>query len=77
MEKAILAAGCFWGVEATFAKIDGVQSTSVGYTGGTSGKGAGAFPTGSAVINDLRQVLALDKYNVITKSAFAFEEDRS
>lgn len=33
-KKAILAAGCFWGVQYYFDQIPGILSSRVGYTGG-------------------------------------------
>ena len=34
MAKATFGAGCFWGVEAAFRRIDGVTDAAVGYAGG-------------------------------------------
>lgn len=43
-EEAIVAAGCFWGVERALQKLSGVVKTEVGYTGGHK-----SYPTYEAV----------------------------
>lgn len=35
-KKAMFGAGCFWGVETAFRKIDGVVDAACGYSGGTT-----------------------------------------
>ena len=37
MRTAVLAGGCFWGVEAVFEHVRGVRAVTSGYAGGTRG----------------------------------------
>ncbi len=36
LETAVLAGGCFWGMEEILRKVPGIVETEVGYTGGTT-----------------------------------------
>jgi len=46
-KKALFGAGCFWGVEAAFRRLEGVTGTRVGYAGGHT-----ANPTYKDVCSD-------------------------
>ena len=35
MQTAVLAGGCFWGMEAVFEQVKGVKNVTAGYAGGT------------------------------------------
>ena len=48
IEKATFGAGCFWGVEASFRELAGVQEAAVGYEGGKTQN-----PTYNDVCTDL------------------------
>lgn len=45
-QRAVLAGGCFWGMQDLLRKVDGVTATRVGYTGG-------ALP--NATYNDVKK----------------------
>jgi len=47
MEEAVFGAGCFWGVQSSFDKLDGVVGTEVGYSGGHT-----SYPTYRDVCTD-------------------------
>ena len=47
-EVAILAGGCFWGMEDLIRRIDGVQRTDVGYCGGENANATYRFHPGHA-----------------------------
>lgn len=59
-EKAILAGGCFWGVEELIRHYPGVVSTVVGYTGGdvpnATYRNHGTHAEGIAILFDPEQL---------------------
>ena len=59
-ERAVLAGGCFWGMEDLIRKLPGVVSTRVGYTGGdvanATYRNHGAHAEGIEIMFDPTQI---------------------
>ncbi|NKB55862.1 MAG: peptide-methionine (S)-S-oxide reductase MsrA [Alphaproteobacteria bacterium] len=59
-ERAVLAGGCFWGMQDLIRKMPGVQSTRVGYTGGdvpnATYRNHGMHAEGIEIIFDPRKI---------------------
>ena len=59
-ERAILAGGCFWGMQDLIRKMPGVKSTRVGYTGGdvpnSTYRNHGTHAEGIEVVFDPAQI---------------------
>jgi len=53
-ETAILAGGCFWGVEGVFEHVKGVSSVVSGYAGGPPGRIGGSAEGGSGFAEAVR-----------------------
>jgi len=67
-QRAVLAGGCFWGMQALIRKLSGVIATRVGYTGGdvsnASYRNHGSHAEGIEILFDplitsYREILAL------------------
>jgi peptide-methionine (S)-S-oxide reductase len=78
-QTAVLAGGCFWGMEAVFEKLDGVQDVVSGYSGGeedTAHYGMiGTGTTGHAESVQITFDPSKISYGVLLKVFFAVAHD--
>lgn len=67
-DRAVLAGGCFWGMEELMRKLPGVKSTRVGYTGGdvpnATYRNHGTHAEGLEIIYDPEQITYRDLLEV-------------
>lgn len=57
VDKAVLAAGCLWGMPDLFRKRRGVVSTRVGYAGGDMARGLQGQRDAEAQVAAIKEVL--------------------
>lgn len=69
-EVAILAGGCFWGVQELLRKLDGVISTEVGYTGGRNDSPTYGYHPGHAEAIKIEFLPSVLSYRELLKYFF-------
>jgi peptide-methionine (S)-S-oxide reductase len=79
LQKAVLAGGCFWGMEAVFEHLRGVKDVRTGYAGGTAASAAykvvSSGATGHAEGIEVVYDPALVSYGQLLKIFFAVAHD--
>jgi len=78
-QTAVLAGGCFWGVEAVFEKLNGVSDAVSGYAGGSRNSAhyelVGSGTTGHAESVQITYDPAVISYGKLLKVFFAVAHD--
>lgn len=75
---ALFGAGCFWGVEARFRKLPGVEDVTVGYSGGTTEnptyREVCAHGTGHAEVAQVTYDIDKTSYEALLDAFFAMHD---
>jgi peptide-methionine (S)-S-oxide reductase len=76
--KATFGAGCFWGVEMSFRRLDGVLDTAVGYAGGRTEnptyREVCAHTTGHAEVVEIDYDPAVISYDELLETFFSMHD---
>ena len=79
LQTAVLAGGCFWGVEGVFERVKGVQSVRSGYAGGAKQTAiyevVGTGATGHAEAVEIRYDPAKVSYGTLLRILFSVAHD--